>query len=483
MTKKFINRKEEIDQLKELYQKTFKQEAQFLVLYGKRRIGKTELIRHFCKDKPHIYYLAIRTSKREQLKQAALKFGDYFKDNYFKNADFRNWREFFDYLKNKLDAQKEPLIIIFDEFPFLADSESNISSFFQYGWDMYLKNYPVFLILMGSSIAMMYKHALVYSAPLYGRRTGQKLLESFNFTQSTQFFPRKTNFEKLFSFYALVGGIPAYLKELDSKLSLRKNIIKNFFQSRSFLNIEPELLIAEEFNDPKIYLSILKAIGLGQTKYSQILNITKLPNNVLPVYLSNLKDLRLISKEVPITEAVAEKSKKGTYSIADNFLRFYFNLIFSNQSFIGAEKVDDFFSQNQELIKQLLAKAYEDTTQEFIQKAIKIKVLPHFNKLGRWWNNKIEIDLVGLNKDTNQILFVETKWNDKPLTPTVYYRLKEKAKEVKWGENGRKEYFALVAKGEFSPKLINLAKKKGIVLIEKDKVLKLSKHSALKFFS
>ena len=466
---RFINREEELAFLENLYKKTKKQ-AQFLILYGKRRVGKTELVKQFFKNKPHVYYLASKGSAGDQLRTATGVIAQHFGDEFLKEDAFSNWRGLFEYFGKKLKDSNERLIMVFDEFPYLVESDKAMSSYFQYGWDEHLKDTKVMLILMGSSIAMMYKHALSHSAPLYARRTAQWLLEPFTFTQSKNFFDSK-DFERVFSLYAIAGGIPAYLKELEVKKSVFENIEEKILTKGAFLHLEPELLLADEFKEPRNYLTVLKAVGLGKTKYSELLNSTGFPNNILSSYLRTLLDLRLVKREVPVTEKSPKKSKRGSYSLADNFLRFYFSFVFPDISLVEGGAVKTLFDKNKEILTQLIAKVYEDTTAEFEQTATKKGVLPHFEQMGRWWDKDVEIDLVGLNKEENSTLFVETKWNKRPLGTKVLQELKRKALEVKWGGEKRREYFALVAKGGFTEKLIEQARKEKVVLIQEDQTL------------
>lgn len=473
MTKQFINRVKELEWLERAYQKA-SESGQFLVIYGKRRIGKTELVTHFLKDKPYVYYLANRTTKKEQLQSVTSVFMDGLGDTYIAGSSFPNWRELFNYLIKKVGERKElerPIALVFDEFPYLAEADQGVSSFFQYGWDMGLKDKRMLLIVMGSSISMMYKHALIKSAPLYGRRTAQWLLEPFNYQETKKFYPG-ASFENSFSLYAISGGIPAYARVFDGQKTLRENIEENVLPEGKYLSVEPELLLSEEFDDPRSYLTILQAIGLGRTKFSEILQQSHLLATSLPIYLQTLTELRLVKKEVPVTEPIPEKSKKGSYSLLDSFLRFYFSFIFPNNSLIKGYSFDTLFAQRGEILTRLVAKSYEDTSSEFVQKTIKQGVLPYFEQMGRWWDKNTEIDLVGLNERENSILFVETKWNIKPLEINILVELKKKAKKVEWGREGRKEYFALVAKGGFSEELISLSKEENVILIDKDKLLK-----------
>ncbi|KKQ37532.1 MAG: hypothetical protein US54_C0032G0010, partial [Candidatus Roizmanbacteria bacterium GW2011_GWA2_37_7] len=279
-------------------------------------------------------------------------------------------------------------------------------------------------------------------------------------------------FENIFSLYAISGGIPAYSRVFDGQKDLRQNIIDHVLPEGSFLTVEPELLLSEEFKDPRSFVGILKAIGLGRTKFSEIVQAAGVPTTALPGYLKTLIQLRLVKKEVPVTDKLPEKSKKGTYSLSDAFLRFYFSFIFPNLSLAKSPDYNSLFVTHRDILTKLVAKSYEDTSGEFITKAITENKLPYFENMGRWWNNNTEIDLVGLNEQDNSILFVETKWNSKPIGTELLNRLKSKSKEVVWGKPGRKEYYALVAKSGFNNKLIEISKNEGIVLIEKDKVIK-----------
>lgn len=465
LEKPFINREEELLILNSLYEKT-KTEPQFFVLYGKRRVGKTELIRHFYNNKPHLYYLASRGSAKDQLRTFTEIIVGYFNEPLGRDA-FSDWRQLFDYLGKKVRERKERLVFVVDEFPYLAESDEAVSSYFQYGWNEQLEKTNVMFILMGSSINMMYKHVLARNAPLFGRRTGQLLLEPFTFHESKKFFTTD-DFEKLFSIYSLVGGMPAYLREFDDRKTMLENIKEKILTRATFLNLEPEFLLSEDFNEPRNYLTILKAIGIGQTRYAELLNATGLANNELPIYLKTLLDLRLVRKEIPVTEPLPEKSKKGSYSLSDNFLRFYFSYVFPNVSLVENRAFDALFDKNKDLLVRLIAKLYEETTGEFIKTVVKTGKLPPFYQMGRWWDHDTEIDLVGLDEEDNRILFVETKWNSKPVGTDVLNSLKQKAQKVVWGKKDRKEYYSLVAKGGFTDELREVAKREKIILIQED---------------
>lgn len=469
MNTPFINRTKELAWLEASYRQA-QTEGQLLVMYGKRRVGKTELVKHFIADKQAIYFVAEKGTARDQLRTAQQVFADSLSDDLLRNVEFPSWRELFRYVGQRLEDITNPFVLVFDEFPYLAESDSGISSHFQVGWDEFLKDKKVVMIVMGSSIAMMYQHALLASAPLYGRRTGQWLLEPFTYQESKEFYPGAP-FTHTFPLYALTGGIPAYAKIFDGTKTLEENLRQYVLPEGSFLSVEPELLLAEEFTDPRSYLSILKAIGLGRTKFSEIVAATGLPATAMSGYLQTLIALRLIKKEIPVTEKIPEKSKRGSYSLADNFLRFYFSFIYPLGSLIKGGNVDALFAQHGARLQRLVAQAYKDATIQFIATATEAGRLPPFEHLGRWWDNHTEIDLAGLHEADNSILFVEAKWSNQPLRTSVLDALQHKARQVAWGRPDRQEYYALVAKSGFSDELIARARAEGVVLIREDAVV------------
>jgi uncharacterized protein len=469
MQNNFVGRSKDLSFLEDLYKKS-QQESQLMILYGKVRMGKTQLLKEFFKNKKYIYYLATQGSSKDQLQTAVEIFTNNFGDNYLDKNSLKTWRHFFDYLGSRLQNLGEPVILIFDEFQHLAQSDSSIPSYFQYGWDETLKKNNIFLILSGSSISMMNKYTLDSSSPISRRKTAQWQLESFDFI-STKDVCSTSKFENIFALYALVGGVPAYLKELDSRKSIKENIEKKILPKSSFLSLEPELLIASEFHEPKIYLTILKAIGLGRVRYSQIQSITSLANNQLSVYLSNLIDLKLVKREISITILDPEKSKKGVYSINDRFLRFYFSFMFPYMSLIETGSTEILFRQYGYILDKLLEISYQETGVELIKNFSKQKQIPEFEVYGRWFDQNSQIAVVATNQSNSNILFVDSFWDNKPIGIQSLNTLKQKSGLVDWNKKNQNQYFGLISKNGFKAELLKLAQTENILLIEEDRLI------------
>jgi len=436
MIDKFVNREIELETLEKRF-KTNKPEL--FILYGRRRVGKTELIKQFMKDKPHIYFLSDKRHEKEQLKEFSKKIGEFFIDKLLINRGFGDWIDVFEYLKEKL---KNRIIFVIDEFPFLMTANKAIPSIFQKGWDEYLQNTKVFLILCGSSIAMMEKGTLSYKSPLYGRRTGQWKLDPLNFHESQDFFPNYNIEEKIESF-SILGGIPAYLKQFDDMKDIFYNIEEKILKRDSFLYNEPEFVLREELKEPKTYFSILKNLSFGKTRLNEIATSLEMERNKVSMYLSILENLDIVGRLIPVTERHPHKSRKGLYFIKDNFFKFWFRFVFPNRGDIEVGKTEDVLKN--EIIpnfNQFVSLVFEDICVEIIKR----KSLFNFERIGRWWYKDKEIDIVALNEQTKEILFVECKWQDNVNARKILEELKEKSKFVDWNKDKRKEYYAVFAK-------------------------------------
>ena len=450
----FINRARELEFLNKSYK--YKQ-SQFIVIYGKRRVGKTELVKQFFKDIPHIYFLADKAPEREQLQMLSEKVGLLFNDELLLSRGFGNWHDFFRYIKGK-----GRIVITIDEFPFLIEANNAVPSIFQKGWDEELKDSKIFLILLGSSIGMMETEVLGYKSPLFGRRTGQLLIEPLNFLDSKKFFPGKSNEEFMYT-HAILGGTPAYLLQFDPSADIWKNIKSKILTPEAYLFSEPEFILWEELREPRNYSSILRAISMGKTRASEIINETGFEKNMVGKYLSVLTDLKIIRREVPVIEKSFEKSKKGIYLIYDNYFRFWFNFVFPNKSFIEEGEVDYLIkSKVKPNIDIFASYAFEEVCRSFVKKGLGDGM--RFNKVGRWWSKDAEIDVVAVNEDDNSVLFGEAKWSIRNIGIDVLSDLKKKAQMVEWGRKNRKEIYALFSRKGFTEELKRVADKEKIIL-------------------
>lgn len=452
----FIGRDFELDALNRLFKS---KKAEFVVIYGRRRIGKSKLIEKFIENKKGINLLAREESDHLQLRNFSHKLSEFFNDKFLAKNPFSDWDAFFTYLNEK--TKNERIVIAIDEFPYIANENKSTPSIIQDYWDNKFIKGKIFLILNGSSISMMEKKILGHKSPLYGRRTAQLLLKPLEFKN---IFNEIKNFDKSLQEYSTFGGTPAYFKEFNPNKSLNENI-KTMISYDSFFFKDAEFILREELKEPRYYFSILESIAKGKTSLAEIVNDTGIQKGVVAKYLSVLNDLHLIKREVPVTENVL-KSRKGIYIISDNFFKFWLKYIYPFKELIETNQQEQVLKQINQTLNQHISFIFEDVGRQAIQELNKQEKLPFDAiKIGRYWYKDNEIDIIALNQNTKEILFAECKYKENVEQEKILKKLKTKAKQVKWFNEERKEYYVIIAKS-----FKNKTKNQNTTLIDKKKL-------------
>ena len=435
----FISRTEELSVLESEYTSV---NSAFSVLYGRRRVGKTALISKYIENKPHIYLYATEGNLALQLENFTRELTKLSDLSYAKNIKFETFEEAFEFLAQlKLSAK---LVVAIDEYQNLCHLDNAFSSKLQRVWDLYLSASNIHLILCGSVLSMMHSEVLAYNAPLYGRRTTNIHLKSVRFRYLSEFVPTRRKLE-LMELYASFGTIPKYLQMVDSNKTLLENIEDNILNKNSYLYSEGMFLLKQEINDVGSYFAILESISKGNSKVGDISSNLGLHSSHLPRYLAKLIELDIVQKEVPVTETNPLKSKLGRYRIKDKFLNFWFYYVYKNMSYLE-------LGQTQTVIDEIkinfndrfVSFAFEDyCLEEILQEPLKyLSFVP--KRVGRWWNNQEEIDIVAM--DDENICFIECKWQNKVDKAKVEHLLKQKSKIVKHEKN---EHFLVMTKEDY----------------------------------
>ena len=448
----FINRTKELAALEKSWKSAA---ASFMICYGRRRVGKTELLKRFLKNKPSLYFLTDRLAEKENLRTLTRLVRAFFNDPFL--GDLPDWYAFFNYLKAKASS---PLVLVIDEFPYLVETNAAISSVFQKGWDEVMQKLPIMLILCGSSIGMMERETLAYGAPLYGRRTGQLLLQPLSFVDFSQFFSSQP-FDRRLEFFALAGGVPAYIKQFEAPLSVRQNFSENFLEPDAYLYNDAEFILKEETREPRQYFSILRAIALGKHKIGEIVNETGIEKTSLHKYLYYLEELQILQKRFPATEKNVEKSRQGLYYLADNYFAFWFDMIFPYRSELVLGNKRPALARFDQAFVHHAAAAYEQVGAEILRGWQK-ELFP-FSRVGRWWSKNNEIDLVAVGDPGEDILFAEVKWSTKKVGIDIYQQLKEQSRLVEG--NYRRRHYALLSRSGFTAAMERLAPAENVLLI------------------
>jgi len=413
----------------------------FYVVYGRRRVGKTELLKEFCRERPHLYFLAAQEAEQRQREKFVEQIADRFEDRI---PRIDGWDEAFEYLAEKLED--EQLVVVIDEFPYLVEANESVPSYLQSFVDERLQHTQSLLVLCGSSVSTMESAVLGHESPLYGRRTGQVDLQPFSFNQARDVI--SYDIADSVRSYAVTGGTPMYISVFDYDLSLRRNITANILSPNAVLYAEPEFLLRAELRDPARYLSILEAVALGHTTPNEIAGAVGIDSGPLSKYLQTLRRLRLLDREVPVT-ASSKKSKRSHYRVGDEFLRFWFRFVEPNRS--GIEEAPELVFEEtiEPALPDHVARTFEDICREAVWEAIRQGSLQPYSEVGRWWFGEDEIDLVGLAPADERVLFAECKWTSTPVGHDVVEQLRSTAANVRWGPETRDERFAVFSRAGF----------------------------------
>ena len=458
---KFIDREQEMETLVEEYNR---EGSSLVIMYGRRRVGKTTLISEFIKGKNALFFLASQESETQNRNLFKEKAAEFINSDLLRNATVSDWDTIFKaIIETKFETK--PIIVI-DEFQYIGKSNSAFPSIMQRIWDGLLKDKSVMLILCGSLITMMKEQTLEYSSPLYGRRTAQIKLKQIPFSYYENFFPNKDG-KELIEMYAVTGGVPKYIESLREEKDIYSAIKKYVLNPSSYLYDEPHFLLQQEVTEIGSYFSLIKTIAAGNSKLSAIATALELPQTRLTKYLKTLIDLDILEREVPITEENPDKSKKGLYRIKDNFIKFWFAFIYPNLSFLE--------SGNSEIVMKKIEKGfvsgqvsfvYEDVCRHKMWKMNADEVWPFtFSKIGRYWDNNTEIDIAALDPDGKNLILGECKYWKEPVGINILADLEEKAKKVAWNKSNRKTWFVLFSTGGFTPELMELAKSRNDIIL------------------
>ncbi len=457
----FIDRKPELEQLERLYRSD---QAELFVLYGRRRVGKTELLRVFCEGKSHLYFIATLSSDAEQLATFSQNIYGFAESEIPEGFSYPSWEAAF----RALAGLPGRPVVVMDEFTYLLSGNKAIPSILQKVWDNKLKSTNILLILCGSYIGMMEREVLGYQAPLYGRRTASTILHPLDLPSAASFYPGYSPEEKFLT-WAVLGGMPYYLRTFSDHQDLYANIRQHILDPQSGeLFSEPRLLLLEELREPRNYFSILRAIAQGHTRLNEITQASGVGAiTAVARYLDILQQMHLIIRRVPATESQPDKSKKGLYQIDDHFLRFWFRYVQPNQAGLDLGLADAILGQRvRPDLDHFAAAALEDAAQAYVAwmaRSGNLAFLPE--RIGSWWDRENQIDVVAISQLEKKALIGECKWSLNPIGINILENLKSKSLMLAREHGLNQVYLALFSRTGFTPALEKQAAKEGVELV------------------
>lgn len=469
----FIGRQTELARLEEEYQRS----RSFVVIYGRRRVGKTTLIKEFLKKKTAFYFLATEEVESQSMKRLSGVIARTTKNKLIQKANINDWLDLFQLIADYQTEGKKVLVI--DEFPYLVRSNPAFPSILQNAWDEILMDSNVMLILSGSLIGMMQKYALSYDSPLYGRRTAQIRLQPLPFTDI--YAAQELPFDAAVEQYSITGGVPKYLEFFDDGHDLVTQLTNSVLSKSGFLYEEPYFLLKSESATAANYFSIIKTIADGNHKLGKIAGILQLETSALTPYLSTLSDLGFIEKQTPITEKNPEKSRKGLYFISDNFIRFWFRYIYPYKGELELDNIQIVLDELQkDFIKKFVAFSYEDVCKDIFSVLCKSKAIRFTpSRIGSYWLNDYDgdtqIDVMSVDHQAKQVFAGECKYHNKPVDAPVYFALKEKVEHSPEISKAFPDYnmvYGVFSKSGFSARLIDIAQEsQNLILIQEDHLI------------
>lgn len=465
---KFVGREKELNALNEMYEQD---KFHLFVLYGRRRVGKTTLLNEFCKNKNYIFYSAEQSNNKLNLEKFSELVFSHYGEAYLE--PFSSWSKALSYIDDK--QQRDRLIIVLDEFPYLVKKNKALLSELQHLIDHKLQKGKLFVVLCGSYMGFMEKEVLGSKSPLFGRRTGQLHMKPFDYHTSMQFFKGFTNEEKI-SLYGAFGGTPLYLEQIDNSKDFESNIKSSFLKTTAYLYEEPLLLLRQEVQEPGTYSAIIEAIAGGASKSNEISTKIGEESAKCLKYIKTLCELGVLYKETPFGEK--ESSRKTIYGISDLMFRFWYRYVFPNRTLIETDAIDAVWTKRiSPDINSYMGHTFEKVCKDWLMlKNAKGELPILFTSMGRWWgqnprsaeHEQVEIDLIA--NDKKDYLICECKWKNEKLDISVLKGLKEKA-DI-FNKNRDNTWFILFSKSGFTEGVIQEAKQdEKIILVGLNEII------------
>jgi len=467
----FLNR---VDELAWLDEGWASGRAELRILYGRRRIGKSALLDQFARDKRHVLYQAVEGSPADQLRdltEAVLTCED---DPVLRAAPLLNWDAAFAHLARL--ASSGPLLVILDEYQYVAESDPTLASRLQRWWSRQAVHLPIYLVLCGSYIRFFVRNIL--TGPAYGRSTGSLQLRPLGYRDAVLFFPHWSAEDRVRA-YAITGGVPHYLLQFAPDRPLAWNIERTVMRRGAVLYQEAELLVREELREPRLYYSILRAISGGATRLSEIANQVQGPagGSDLSSYLATLQALGLVEYHRPV---VGAQARRGIWTVADPYLRFWFRFVLPNRARLehGGSVEQIYRDVIAPALDHFVSKpAFEEICRAWVLDQVNDGVWSGVDQVGAWWGpvpdptphqprrqSEAEIEVVAA-ASRRVVVAGEAKWTRDPVGFATLNRARRTVAQMPGADSDTE----LVLFGRaFDPRLVEAANREGIRLVTPD---------------
>lgn len=472
---KFVDRQREVKALRQIMAS---EEAELLILYGRRRVGKTRLLTYFIEqeaiDTP-FYWMATTQNSATQLRdfsQHIYRYDPRFPRPPAKTFSYSDWEEAFQQLGDIATQRETSTLFVLDEFSYILRNDPSITSILQRVWDHQLSQIPQLkMILTGSLIGMMQREIFSYQAPLYGRATSQIRLRPLPYGALVELFPQRDAMERM-AIYAVTGGVPAYIERFTRRPTFTRALKEVCLETGSIMLSDPALILNEQLSDPQTYESILSTIAWGFHQWKDIAKMTGVSETSLGHFLKTLIELELIERRDPVL--AKPTGKRGRYYLSDPFLRFYYRFIVPNLAPIDRGNVGPVVDKlTSELRAFIGTHVFEYLAKEWVWSAAMTDKLPFQpSEVGSYWRvyrgEGVQLDVVATNKREKQLLIGECKWGAGKVGVSVLNDLMRRSQRMPQVKEGWQTTYALFAREGFSQVLVEEAEREGVMLITAD---------------
>jgi len=414
------NRIRELEYLDRRYTRTG---AEFVILYGRRRVGKSTLIYEWSKEKRSLYFFAARLPDHVLLGEFSQLVAQALGNT---ERTFPDWSSAFLALAEL--ANDDKFIVVIDEYPYLADSVSGLSTVLQRAWDTSLQHTNLFLCLTGSSHSVMRREILDGDAPLYRRHTWTYELQPLHPSDYPHFLPNYRA-EQLIETYAVLGGMPRNVTTINPKARLMRNI-------------------ADEVLEVDVFTRVLATIAAGAHTRKEIASVTQGKLSSIQHYLNDLISIGAVEHRLPLTRVQSQK-RHGTYHILDPFLRFWHRWVAPHHRLLEInQRQKETLDEIRNHLSYIVAPVWEEIARQHLLIASGTGQIPFsVQEIGSWWTRSAQIDVVGVNRQNHQVVFGEARWRSSNMTTKDLEILIEKGQAWLKGDTARWEvHYALFAK-------------------------------------
>lgn len=450
----FADRQYELAFLDDLPARAQLGSAQLCAVTGRRRVGKTALLLHWAEQSglPYIYWPAVKEPAIRQRTRLAARLLDVLPEN---APAYRSWGELWEAVGRAVPRSCR--ILILDNLPYAIEADAEMLPALRAAWERYLRSSQTTVILCGTYGRVM-EQALSDGSPLREQITASLHLRPLPFSAMHEIFPAWDADARVLA-YAISGGVPAYLVWLDPAISPAENFRQVILRTGSLFMEEPNILLYDELREPNNYLGIMKAISAGAHTLTEISAWTAIPVTSVTFYLTVLQDLHLVERRLPVTVEPSGRgrAKNGRYFVADAYFRFFLRFLeplLSESPWTEKQAVDSFINGITDFAGSY---TFPELAGQWLQAQSDAGRLPFkLEAVDGFWNDRIQMSVVGINRSNREILLTECKWRPDPVEPLEVRALTEaKTRRVlrdlpDEGE-GWQVYYAFFARKGFLP--------------------------------